>query len=381
MKGPRRRIGLVSFLSFLLFLALAPTSSRGHQMSTSTSELEIGERSVRGKLRFFALELATVVPIVRDGAGRISPAALEAAAPELRRLVVSRFVVSTDGEPCDLAPGAVSLDGTDGILLEASWRCSRSIESLSVRLGFFELLPAGHVHFSKLVLRESDPPEMAERLAQADLPGFELERRVGARAAAERFLRLGIWHIFTGYDHIAFLLGLLLLGGTLSELIKIVTSFTLAHSITLALAALDLVTPPSRLIEPLIAASIVCVAAENLWALRSPSGPAGADGRAAALRHRWILTFAFGLVHGFGFASVLRELELPRASLAAGLVTFNLGVEVGQVCIVALALPLLAALLRRRWFAIAGARVSSGAIGCLGAFWLLRRLLARIIHA
>jgi hypothetical protein len=120
-------------------------------------------------------------------------------------------------------------------------------------------------------------------------------------------------------------------------------------------------------IEPLIAASIVYVAAENLWALRRGT-------RASALRHRWMLTFAFGLVHGFGFATVLRELHLPRSGLAAALVTFNLGVEAGQVCIVALAVPLLAALRRTGWFEPLGVRLCSLAVGCLGLTWLVQRI-------
>ena len=145
---------------------------------------------------------------------------------------------------------------------------------------------------------------------------------------------------------------------------KIVTAFTVAHSVTLALAALDILAPPPRLIEPLIAASIVFVGVENLWALR-------AHRAGDALRHRWMITFAFGLVHGFGFASVLRELELPRAVLATGLVSFNLGVECGQVCIVLLALPVLRAL--RSWRPFAPA--ASACVAALGAFWLVQRLL------
>ncbi|TMB25487.1 MAG: HupE/UreJ family protein [Deltaproteobacteria bacterium] len=174
-------------------------------------------------------------------------------------------------------------------------------------------------------------------------------------------------HIFTGYDHIAFLIGLLLLGGSFKELVQIVTAFTVAHSITLALATLAVVNPTSRVVEPLIAASIVYVAAENLWALRRGT-------RAKALRHRWMLTFAFGLVHGFGFATVLRELHLPRSGLAAALVTFNLGVEVGQLCIVAAAFPLLSRLRRARGFDPAGVRAASACVGALGLFWLVQRL-------
>src|SRR5204863_6219465 len=119
-----------------------------------------------------------------------------------------------------------------------------------------------------------------------------------------------------------------------------------------------------RVIEPLIAASILFVGVENLWALRRHDPD-------AVLRHRWMVTFGFGLVHGFGFAAVLRQLQLPRAALATGLVSFNLGVECGQVCIVVAALPLLSYLRRAPRFAPA----ASACVAALGGFWLLNRLL------
>ena len=122
--------------------------------------------------------------------------------------------------------------------------------------------------------------------------------------------------------------------------------------------------PPARVIEPLIAASILFVGVENLWALRRHDP-------GAALRHRWMVTFGFGLVHGFGFAAVLRQLQLPRAALATGLVSFNLGVECGQVCIVVIALPLLRWLRRARAFAPA----ASLCVAVLGGVWLVARLI------
>jgi hypothetical protein len=142
--------------------------------------------------------------------------------------------------------------------------------------------------------------------------------------------------------------------------------------VTLALAALKVVVLPSSLVESAIAASVVAVALENLWALRA--GPRRSERVHAALRHRWRLTFVFGLVHGFGFASALRELELPRAALAAGLVSFNLGVELGQLALVALAIPVLRALAAWRGFEPRGIRALSLGIGAMGLFWLGQRL-------
>jgi hypothetical protein len=141
---------------------------------------------------------------------------------------------------------------------------------------------------------------------------------------------LGVEHILTGWDHLLFLLGLLLPGGGVLALAKIITAFTVAHSITLSLAVLDVVTLPDRLIEAVIALSIAAVAAENVF-LRT------------TVRRRWIVSLCFGLVHGFGFSSALRELGLPAHGLLLSLGGFNVGVELGQALVVAVALPLLTA--------------------------------------
>ena len=302
---------------------LLPAAALAHQPSVSYSELEVRGREIAGVLRFSLVDLRGQMRIDDPAAAPI---------PALGRLVLEPFRIRAPLQPCALQPGfSAHPDGEDGLAVQARWVCPQPIEELTVRAGFLESFPPGHTHLARI---QFGPDEISQRVAQRDEPSFEARRARDAGREFRRFLLLGIGHIFGGTDHLAFLIGLLLLGGTLLELVKIVTAFTVAHSITLALAALDLVAPPARLIEPLIAATIVFVGAENLWALRHHAA-------GAVLRHRWVLTFAFGLVHGFGFAAVLRQLQLPRATLAGGLVAFNLGVECGQVCIVAVALPAL----------------------------------------
>jgi hypothetical protein len=183
-------------------------------------------------------------------------------------------------------------------------------------------------------------------------------------AVVREFVAQGIHHIFIGPDHILFIVGLLLLGGGIGRVLTIVTGFTLAHSVTLALAALGIVQPPARIIEPLIAFSIVCVGVENLLARRS-----GRDLRP------W-LAFGFGFVHGFGFASVLKSFGLPTQALAWSLVSFNVGVEIGQATIVLAVSPVLA-LLRARAPQHAGRVVVVGSAGVIaaGAFWFVQRVL------
>jgi hypothetical protein len=184
----------------------------------------------------------------------------------------------------------------------------------------------------------------------------------GTLAVIKKFVLAGIEHIAIGPDHILFLVGLLLLGGSVIQLLKIVTSFTIAHSITLSLAALNLVSPSTRLIEPAIALSIVYVGADNLLI------KGGRDVRA------WI-AFAFGFIHGFGFANVLREMDLPARALGWSLFSFNIGVEVGQLLVVSVVATALAALRARN--EAAGRQLAFGGsvvVIAAGAFWFIQRV-------
>jgi hydrogenase/urease accessory protein HupE len=180
------------------------------------------------------------------------------------------------------------------------------------------------------------------------------------------FLKTGVGHILSGPDHILFVLGLVMLGGTLKSLLKIVTAFTLAHSITLTLAVTGLVHPNPRIVEPLIALSIVAVAVENL---RKRSQPGAPDYRA------WI-AFGFGLIHGFGFADALTGIGLRGRELALGLVSFNVGVEMGQACIICLMVPLIA-WCAKKWVVQVPTALQLGsiAIGMIGSYWCVSRIM------
>jgi hypothetical protein len=199
-------------------------------------------------------------------------------------------------------------------------------------------------------------------------PTARWEGAVGGPAEVlTAFGRLGVEHIFTGYDHLCFLAGLLLGASRLRDMLAIVTGFTLAHSLTLALAVLDVVRPPAAVVEAAIAASIVFVGVENVR-LGAPSAA-----QARPLRGRVALTFGLGLVHGFGFAGLLADLGVPSAHVVMALVGFNLGVEAGQAALVALALPVLLVLHRQAsWPRLH--RVASTLVALLGAWWLVERL-------
>jgi hydrogenase/urease accessory protein HupE len=176
-----------------------------------------------------------------------------------------------------------------------------------------------------------------------------------------QFVQMGIEHIWLGYDHLAFLFTLLLTTRKGADIVKIVTSFTVAHSITLGLAAMGIVAVPSRWIESVIALSIVYVALENQWA------------HTKNLSRRWIVTFYFGLVHGFGFAGALADADIPRDDLLVSLVSFNAGVEMGQLVIVGVLLPLLLWITRFQWH-VWVVRGVSVLIGILGLIWFVQRV-------
>ncbi|WP_313771747.1 HupE/UreJ family protein [Neobacillus niacini] len=173
------------------------------------------------------------------------------------------------------------------------------------------------------------------------------------------FFKLGMLHILTGYDHLLFLLALLLRKQTFKQYAAIITSFTIAHSITISLAVLGIITLPSRFVEAVIAFSIVYVALENIFRKE--------------INHRWGLTFLFGLIHGLGFANILKEMNIPKADLAVALVNFNIGIEVVQLALVLLVLPLLTYMFKLK---SSGLIIKAGSIivAALGAFWLIERL-------
>jgi hypothetical protein len=275
-----------------------------------------------------------------------------------------------------------------------------------------------HLHFARVAAAEGPPGEYVMRASD----GFVAVSDARARPAVEgplqtfaHFVALGVEHIGTGWDHLAFILALLLLAGSIREVVALATGFTLAHSVTLALAVTGLIRPDQQSIEALIGFSIALVAAENVWLLAGqpaavPRVATGGllllalaavtgHGRIAAgvlvgmamfswchfgllarvsrpARLRVAVAFAFGLIHGFGFAGVLNELALPPGRLVLALGGFNVGVELGQLGVIVLAWPLVRAA-ERAGLGRPVAEVGSSALCGLGVFWLVVRAFAR----
>jgi hydrogenase/urease accessory protein HupE len=223
-------------------------------------------------------------------------------------------------------------------------------------------LARGHRQYA--AVRNAQEALVVERMLDADHASFDLPlgamtMPAQATPSFRQFLLLGVEHIVTGYDHLLFLFGLLIIGGSFWSACRIITSFTVAHSITLALATLNVIGLQSSLVEPLIAASIVYVGLENLWR--------------RDLQHRWRLTFGFGLLHGLGFASVLHDLGIGGREAIVPLLSFNCGVELGQMTIALLVLPLMWQVQKLPQFFPRFATSCSLLVTLAGTYWLLER--------
>jgi len=280
---------------------------------------------------------------------------------QLTSLLLSRVTMSADGQ--FLTPSPVDVFVVPDQLAVVV-RVHYSVPGNANRLEIAGwLFPYDPIHQTFVKVHERETVTYQDILTATRRSTTYVRNAPQGRAETfQRFLVSGIEHIAIGPDHVLFLIGLLLLGGTFWQLVRIVTGFTLAHSVTLSLAALDLVTPPAALIEPAIALSICYVGLDNL--IRRPG---------SRDRRAWI-AFGFGLIHGFGFANVLREIGLPGYLLGWSLFAFNVGVEIGQLAIVAVVVSILAWLARsrpvlHRRIAIAG----SVLVVWAGFYWFMER--------
>ena len=338
---------------------LVPRTALTHPVPFSYLDLRLQPTAIEGTL------VAHIFDVAHD---------LNVAPPE--KLLEPSVVAQRAAAIIELLSPRLML-GADGTPLRGEWSNVEIVadrQSLRLHVRYPLASPAGTLTVATIMF-PYDPQHQTflniyerDALTQAILDRGRIQfdyfagTRQGALAVVRKFLPSGIHHILVGPDHLLFLVGLLLLGGTIRQLAVVVTAFTVAHSITLSLAALNVVTPPARIIEPAIALSIVYVGADNLL-VRD-----GRDVRA------WI-AFAFGFIHGFGFANVLREMDLPPRALGWSLFSFNLGVEIGQLIVVVAVASVLSALRSRseevgRRLAFAGSIVVMAA----GTFWFIQRV-------
>jgi hydrogenase/urease accessory protein HupE len=334
----------------------------GHSAPFSYLDLKLSSDAIEGTLVVHDYDAAHDLGIADPN--RLHDAAFAATYREmLTRLLSSRLTIVADGEPRTIEwtsfatlPERQSLQ--IGLRIGGSAPATVRIEAL--------LFPYDPVHQTFVNIYEGGTLRH-QTILSVGRPSTDYYAGTvqGAWAVMRTFVPSGIEHILIGPDHVLFLIGLLLLGGSLGKLAVIVTAFTLGHSVTLSLAALDVVSPPARIVEPAIALSIVFVGADNLL-VRKAASPR--DIRA-------VVAAVFGLVHGFGFAAVLKEFGLPSGALGWSLFSFNVGVEIGQLVIVLVVASALAAIRRRN--ALLGERlalVGSIVVILAGGYWFIERV-------
>ncbi|HEY2906731.1 MAG TPA: HupE/UreJ family protein [Vicinamibacterales bacterium] len=348
---------LASLVALLLALA-APAAA--HPVPFSYVDLRLEGTAIDGSIVVHVYDAGHELSI--DPAERLlDPNVLSTQAAALERLLAARMRVEADGHV--LMPtwfAAEPVAERQSVRLHVRYSAASVPGVVAVQAALFPY-DAQHQTFLNIYERDALRSQSILDLGHARMEYYSGTRQ-GVWAVVSKFVPAGIHHILIGPDHLLFLVGLLLLGGSMRQLALVVTSFTVAHSITLSLAALNLVTPPARVIEPAIALSIVYVGFDNLLVR------GGRDVRV------WI-AFTFGFIHGFGFANVLREMELPARALGWSLFSFNVGVEIGQLLVVIAVASALGALrahseaLGRR-LAFAGSIVVIAA----GAFWFVQRV-------
>jgi HupE/UreJ protein len=345
----------------LLFITtvIEATSAFAHPSPFSYLDIHLGRGAMAGTLVLHDIDVAGLLGIPPD---KLDAAAITAHKRELHALVAERLTLVVDGrlvrwDISDARPRP------DRLAVELTWRAEdvSSVGRLTITAALFPDDPA-HQTFVN-VYEESALTRQEVLNRSRTSVDFYTSSRQGAFAVVRAFTASGVHHIAIGPDHILFVIGLLLLGGSVPRLIAIVSAFTLGHSVTLSLATLGILNAPPHLVEPAIALSIVYVGADNLLV-----GTSGRDVRP------WIALF-FGLVHGFGFASVLRETGLPPRALGLSLFAFNLGVEIGQAIIVVAVAWLLRLVHARN--AVLGRRIATAGslvVVAAGAFWFIERV-------
>ena len=358
-------------LLFSLLLCLV-LPAQAHKPSDSYLTVNVAGKQVTGQWDIALRDLDFALNLDQDGDGNLTWDEVRAQHSAIAAYALAHLALSNGAQACALTAGEQLLDNhTDGAytVLRFSVACPGKLDALAISYRLFAELDPQHKGLLKLV---SDGAT-----STAIFSPDHAQQTLSLRAASKwtqfaDYVKEGIWHIWIGFDHILFLLSLLLpavlvhkaseqaqtLRAAAIDVLKVVTAFTLAHSITLTLASLHVVSLPSRWVETAIAASVVIAALNNIFPLFRGRRPHAA--------------FAFGLLHGFGFATVLADLGLPQGALALSLAGFNVGVEIGQLAIVAVFLPL-AFLARRTWAYRQMMTTGSALIALVATVWLFER--------
>jgi hypothetical protein len=356
----------------LLPLFLRPTTSHAHAVGVSRGDYQATGAEVRSDVVLARGELMTALPgLDADRDGTLSGAEIERARGSLADWLTRGITIQVAAGPCSGELERVALTEQDGVELKAVHRCPGEADAFSIHFGLFADLSLGHRHLASAVSGAQNvravlygaQPELAIVAAGVAPPRAAAVSQTAAvepTAVAGTLFQLGVEHVVTGHDHLLLLLALVVAGGRLRDLMRAVMAFAIAHSITLCLAALRVWTPPPAFVGPAIAFSIAYVGIENLMVRE--------------VGRRWRLPFLFGLIYGFRLADAFGEVTLAPGQLPPSLAAFNAGVEVGQLAVMAFAVPLIAWLRGRVRLASGGLHATSAAISVAGLWWLVVRV-------
>ena len=364
-------------LMLLALLLGTMLPAQAHKASDSYLSLNLQGERIDGQWDIALRDLEMAVGLDANGDAAITWDEVRAQHEAIGAYALARLQLASDGQACPLRVTQHLIDThTDGAyaVLRLQGACPAAVATLNVAYNLlFDIDPQ---HKGLLRLTHGATTGSAIFAPEAREQALEVAAPARWRQFAD-YVRHGVWHIWIGFDHILFLVSLLLpavlvrrdgkwqgrdtLRASVIDVLKIVTAFTLAHSLTLTLAALGAMTLPSRLVESAIAASVILAALNNLW----------------PLVHRWraAVAFGFGLIHGFGFASVLADLGLPQGALVLSLVGFNVGVELGQLAIVLVFLPLAYSMRRGLFYRRVVLTGGSALIALLAVVWFAERAL------
>jgi hypothetical protein len=361
-----------------LWAALAWTSlAQAHVASNGFLTIKLRGPDIAGTMELAVRDAELAVGVDANGDGRVTWAELRAAEPQLRRYLSDHITLSAQNKGCVVTFQGIQVnEHVDGVYawLPFTSRCGSAVKDLNIRYTVMESLDPSH----RGLLTVSAGAVTQTGVLGGDTPQVTLAVFEPSlwRTFVEYF-RAGVWHILSGIDHLLFLLSLLLPAvlfrrnaqwepvtqarPALISILKVVTAFTLAHSLTLTLAALNIVRLPSRLTESVIAASIIVAALNNIFPIVTKS--------------RARIAFAFGLLHGFGFASVLADMGLPPGARLTSLLSFNLGIEAGQLAVVLTVMPVIYGLRTGVFYRRAVMPWGSAAIAAVALVWLVQRAI------
>jgi hypothetical protein len=346
--------GFFMFILTMCILLSFTSTAWGHPLHLVSSRMEVKEREIDVEM-WVNRELLGQAGLVAKETGPLTEKEKQVVFQYIQR----GFVAQNDGRPMTFAPGGIVEAGGGHLKISFSFVSEKPLGEVKMDYRIFFTETGGRHQHAATVVQGGKKSAFLLTSSLRTL-AFSAGGGLSAWATVKSFIILGMEHIWLGFDHQAFLLALLLGGGRLVQLLKTVTAFTVAHSITLILAMFGYFAAPSVWVESLIAFSIVYAALEN-WRKNGPS-------------RRWTTAFFFGLIHGLGFAGALAETALPEDAFLPAILSFNLGVELGQLVIVAAVWPVLLWISRQAWN-VRFVRMASAAVAGLGMIWLVERLL------